>query len=303
MNYKHLTINKDALSAHLPKAHELEVQATYVPEYARRGDADVAVQRALICAAINFSFWPDKGQAAWTFNEKPGSTGFYMAMAEADEKFPGFYRATFLKSLSRKALQSVLAGPVEIPMLDERAEILHDVGTRMANRFQGNAMNLLQECQFIAPKIIALMTNAMPTFRDEALCNGQRATFHKQAQLFCDESHRILLNRGHKGLLALDKLTALADYRVPQVLRALGILTYGMELTAYVDNEQPIEPGHIYEVEIRQATLDAVALMVKELANQGIQTTALAVDKWLWLKSREPGLPLKPHHRTRTTHY
>ena len=45
------------------------------------------------------------------------------------------------------------------------------------------------------------------------------------------------------------------DYRVPVVLRELGVLHYAPSLAAAVDSKQEIAPGSQEEVEIRAATV------------------------------------------------
>ena len=49
--------------------------------------------------------------------------------------------------------------------------------------------------------------------------------------------------------------TPCADYRVPVVLRELGVLRYAPALAAAVDAKQELAPGSQEEVEIRAATV------------------------------------------------
>jgi len=59
-----------------------------------------------------------------------------------------------------------------------------------------------------------------------------------------------------------------ADYRVPQILRHLGIFVYSDELAAAIDGEQELAYSSKLEVELRAATVVTVdRIMAKIRAN------------------------------------
>ena len=60
-------------------------------------------------------------------------------------------------------------------------------------------------------------------------------------------------------------LVGCADYKIPQVLRSLGILEYDEELSELVDKKQEIEENSSYEVEIRANMIIAIDFIKKEL--------------------------------------
>jgi hypothetical protein len=49
----------------------------------------------------------------------------------------------------------------------------------------------------------------------------------------------------------IDKITIFADYRIPQILNALGCLQYSPPLEHAVRNKKIIESGHTWEIQIR----------------------------------------------------
>jgi len=95
-----------------------------------------------------------------------------------------------------------------------------------------------------------------------------------------------------------DRLTAFADYRLPQILRHYGALVYASALAESVDNCREIKAGSRDEIEIRAATVQAVERMRRRLVGH----TAAEIDNALWLLSQQVA-DLKPHHRTRTINY
>ena len=101
----------------------------------------------------------------------------------------------------------------------------------------------------------------------------------------------------------MDKLTVYADYKLPQVLRKLGILHYDEELAYRVDSLIPLPAGSRMEVEIRAATVWAGELMRQSLLPKVPGLTAAHIDFWLWEAGQKKDLTDKPYHRTRTTAY
>ncbi len=99
------------------------------------------------------------------------------------------------------------------------------------------------------------------------------------------------------------ELTMFADYRVPQILRHMGVLRYSEALAHKVDTKQEIPFGSDEETEIRAATIVAVDLLQKELHKQGLSLLVLEVDWLLWQWGERVKDEIPPHHRTLTIYY
>ena len=110
---------------------------------------------------------------------------------------------------------------------------------------------------------------------------------------------------GGQGLGAfrdMEQLTAFADYKVPQVLRRLGILLYDDHLSGLVDSRTELASGSPEEVEIRAATIWGVEELRRAMTDLGRPVRAFEVDWYLW----EEGQSIpdeRPYHRTRTIYY
>lgn len=92
------------------------------------------------------------------------------------------------------------------------------------------------------------------------------------------------------------EVSAAADYQLPKVLRALGVLEYSPHLQMLVDQQRPIEANSDMERSIRAATLHACdALALKFVAS------VEAVDFWLW--QQRNGAQTDKFHLTETTCY
>ena len=95
---------------------------------------------------------------------------------------------------------------------------------------------------------------------------------------------------------------AVADYKLPQLLRHVGVLRYAGSLAEKVDSLIELAPGSAEEVEIRANTIWAAELVRQHLARLGVDAASHQIDLLLWLKSKSTDA-MKPHHRTRTIYY
>ena len=102
----------------------------------------------------------------------------------------------------------------------------------------------------------------------------------------------------------MDQLTTFADYRVPQILRNLGVMVYTCELCKLIDSYILIESGSEYEVEIRAATVVAVEKLHQILVEKGFtDLKVIEIDWLLWQKGETVKDNIEPHHRTLTIFY
>jgi hypothetical protein len=111
------------------------------------------------------------------------------------------------------------------------------------------------------------------------------------------------LEKRGKGLKNLDHLTAIADYKVPQLVRYHGVSRYSDELASLVDNYVVLEKDSDYEIEIRIATLWGVELIRRGLVDKFPDITNADIDNLLWVSSQRIRSDIKPYHRTYTTAY
>jgi hypothetical protein len=143
---------------------------------------------------------------------------------------------------------------------------------------------------------------------------------YKRAQIFaadvwaaygrrvCNSSTTTTTTTGSEPPLAAfydtESLTMFADYRVPQILRARGVLVYAPALAAAVDAREEVAYGSEEEVEIRAATVQAVERLREALAALGWPGVKSVVLDWLlWQEGEQQKDVVAPHHRTYTVFY
>ena len=110
-----------------------------------------------------------------------------------------------------------------------------------------------------------LIVENFPSFEDSSIYKGRRVYFYKRAQLLISDIFQAF--DGHKfgKLRNITELTACADYKLPFVLRRLGIFSYSYYLTDKIDNQIQIDKDSEEEIEIRANTIWVVELIKQKL--------------------------------------
>ena len=136
-----------------------------------------------------------------------------------------------------------------------------------------------------------------------ATFEGRQVAFYKRAQLAAGMLYQAYAGQGWGAFDDMDALTVYADYKLPQILRKLGILVYDEALANLVDSQTPLPAGSRMEVEIRAATVWAGELIRQALLPRAPGLTACHVDYWLWEAGQQKSPAGLPYHRTLTTAY
>lgn len=206
-----------------------------------------------------------------------------------------------------------------IPNVSERVRLLNELGTALQLWHSGSATEFIKKAEKSADMLVHLILQYFTGFRDTAVDSkkGRWVAFYKRAQILVADLWAALGSGGLGDKFGIplcnfhdmDKITTFADYRVPQLLRNLGIIEYSKELGEIVDNSVEIVAFCMDELYIRSATVVAVDLLVKSVRQQiqydknGIN--AVKMDWFLWnvgeILDREG--QLKAHHKVRTIYY
>ena len=190
--------------------------------------------------------------------------------------------------------------------------------TVLQARWGGEALRLVLAAGGSAAGLAALIAAELPGFRDEALYGGVQVALYKRAQIAAADVWAaygaVTCATAPPACPApfsdIGALTTFADYRVPQLLRDAGVLTYAPALAAAVDAREELLAGCLEEVEIRASTVVAVERLRDAIAAGAAATmpsagllTAVQVDWALWERGEARRHELRPHHRTRTIFY
>ncbi|MBI2940815.1 MAG: hypothetical protein HYY04_10300 [Chloroflexi bacterium] len=258
----------------------------------------------LVLDALNFSFW---GEPRWQVEFLGELVNGYWALAAALKRALALnipiLDARFLASLSRKQLAEILKGHGEVPMLDERLANLREAGQVLVERYHGELVNAIVEAQRSAVGLVQLLAHELPSFNDVVVYDGREVRLYKRAQILVGDLHGAYFGQGWGHFPDLDQLTAFADYKVPQVLRRLGILRYSPQLSGRLCRRECLAPGSPEEVEIRANTIWGVEELRQALLRLGVKRNSFELDWLLWELGQTPSPDDEPYHRTRTIFY
>jgi hypothetical protein len=264
----------------------------------------------LLVDALNFCFWGEPGEPRWSVEWRGQVWDGYYALAAActramDEGVP-LADAAFLADLTAEQLAAVLRpapGCPAIPLFDERLANAREVGRVLGERYDGQMSRVIEGTNYDAVALALRLARDFSSFADVAEWNEQPVPLLKRAQICVADLYTAFGGEIWGALRGIERLTAFADYKLPQMLRREGVLVYEPELAELIESYTLIPPGADAEVEIRAATVWAVELLRQALAHAGIQQAASAIDYRIWLESQSAPPDGVPYHRTRTIYY
>ncbi len=218
-----------------------------------------------------------------------------------------FFSGEYLAKVTRKDLESVFAGTIEMPMLDERVVLFNEVGRVLVEKYQGRYSNFVRSC---APRLYAdgdglleRLTTEFPRFRDVSLYQGSEVHIYKLAQLGIWGMHLALSPRGAWKLEDAEKLSAFADYIVPVGLRVMGIFEYSSELEKQINGLVEVKRDSAAEIELRASSIYVIAKLTEEINKRRPGMDPLLqpqVDFRFWKTYHATHWP---HHLTKTVMY
>ena len=274
-------------------------------------DPDFLMDLALTVNSMNFAFTDFESGVKYETDYKgkrySDSEAMMANLHRAKAESIPFFTGEYLASLTKKDLQQVFSGTIEMPLLDERVRIFNEVGNVLVNRYAGAFHNFVRDC---SPRLYAngngileRLTAEFPRFQDVSNYRGSEIQIYKLAQLGIWGMHLSLMPRKAWALEDASMLTAFADYIVPVGLRVMGIFEYAPELEHQINSLIEVPRDSIAEIEIRASSLQAIALLTEQINARRVGMEPLLmpqVDFRFWKTYHATHWP---HHLTRTIMY
>lgn len=257
-------------------------------------------QYIFVLDSLNFCFWEAKEYFEYDT--------LAISLKKVLESNENVFDPISLINISQEEIQSWFGDNI-IPNIEARQIALQELGQVLIDQFNGNILELIHQANHSAVQLVYLIIQSLPSFRDTAIYKGRRIDFYKRAQILVGDLWAAFGKstniNDYISFYDIDQLTMFADYRVPQILRQLGILEYSEELANLIDNHQILSFGSEYEIEIRAATIIAVEMIHQRLKENNIHILIIELDWLLWQQGEELNnrKELLPHHRVQTIYY
>lgn len=301
-NSKYVKINKSNIANAIPLLQEDKNESWLNTDYLdiENFSNEQLLIYLILCESLNFCYWDI--DTKWKIEYKgewySGSFGLFYAISKAIKNGYNLLDINYLENLTIDELNEIFKGTTVIPMLNERYEIIKKLAKELKKIEDIKELFNVNSDVDLLNKII----NNFSNFKDISLYKGKEIYFFKRAILLVGD---LILNVDFiKERIENDNnMLGCADYKIPQVLRQLGILEYSKELTSLIDSKQIIEHDSEMEIEIRANMLYAIELIKDELQQKGIDMNSVQIDNALWLLSKNKDFKNKPHHLTRTIYY
>lgn len=298
-------INDDAISSIanvMIKDQQQSLKNVEWDAYGWHYSADASIQGPLTCQyiyvmdSLNFCFWPTEGLEYDTLA---------MSLKVVLESDNNAFSSENLINIDEDKLQSWFP-TYKVPLLSERVARLRELGEALVT-FDGLAANMVAKADRSAVRLVQLILQLFPGFRDTSIYKGQLVHFYKRAQILVGDIWaaygRPTGGDSLYSFIDMDQLTMFADYRVPQILRKFDILKYSDDLMDRIDRKEEIASGSEEEIEIRACTVIAVERLQLACKKLGASILVLELDWLLWQQGEQIKDTIPPHHRTLTIYY
>jgi len=290
---------------------ELPMPEFTLPFGVGRGGADEAIDFIMVANSIDTAFTDfsshEKFQVDYLGQHWSDSEAEFACIQRAIAGGTPFLDGHYLARINRSELGKIFQGNIEMPMLDEKLEVLHQVGNVLAEKYEGHFHKFVHSC---SPRLydngkglIDRIVAEFPRFRDVSVLDGHEIKFYKLAQLGIWMLYATLHKGGKFRLDDLQKMTAFADYIVPVALRLHGITTYSDKLEKAINFHQIIPRDSRWEIEIRAHCIYATAVLTEEINKLRApmrQVIIPQVDARFWTHFHTTDWP---HHLTPTIMY
>jgi hypothetical protein len=259
---------------------------------------DMGIERIvnflLIFESIDFSFW---GSPKWTIDtngdKKDGSDALLYLMIN----YVTNNNSTDLSKITLDEFRNIFLGNVDIPLLEERYNNIKNVSCIVNEKMNGNFYESIKNLTVDKDLFEYIITN-FDCFIDERKYSGRKIYFYKLAQLLTSD---ILHMREEIENIHVDysNLIGCADYKIPQTLRALGIIEYAEALSRTIDEKTEIDISSKYEVEIRASQIVVIDYIKSKIKN----INSIDINDYLFLYSKNVKSIVKPYHLCRNVNY
>lgn len=295
-NSRYVSINYDVLDNYIKNIDisKIKFWLSSNPYNLFDMNIDKIINFLLVFDAIDYCFW---GQPKWTIETSEGSKDGSDALLYALLNYVKEKDKVDFSNVSFKEFSNILKGNIDIPFLKERYNTIISICDIVNKKMNGNFYNYIKNIN-TDTELFNIIINNFKDFYDERQYNDRTIYFYKLAQLLTsDILHIKELINGTK--VDYSHLVGCADYKIPQTLRALGILEFNSELSNVVDNKHQIEENSIYEVEIRANAIAVINYITSSL----VGICSIDINDYLFLSSKSVKGIAKPYHLCRNKNY
>jgi len=246
-----------------------------------------------------FCFWgyPEKWTIEYQDKKLDGWWALVACFHRAIENGTPILTGKYLKTLTDTQARQLFTGSPEIPLFNERVNMLRSIGQALNQKYDGSFANCFKQTGSNAFDLLRVITSDFSGFDDIPSYKGKPVYFFKKAQVIISDINEL------SPLKGISLLPGHADYKIPAILRKMKMMQYDSELSRLVDSRTEIPSGSEMETEIRANMLWTLSCICDRLNKRSITIDPSTLGGILWVQSQTKSVNDKPYHLTKTIYY
>ena len=264
------------------------------------------IRKTMLINTLNFVFTDFSTSVKYKIENLSDTDAMVYQIEKALLEGAPLTQGLYMRDMNLKEFKRIFTGNIEMPMADEKVEILNNVGDTLVTKYDGDWINFIDD----GPKklydngegLVERLVRDFKRFDDHSIFENEKVYFLKLAQLAFWGIHRELSKR-HFYIEDMENMTAFADYIIPVALESFGIVKYSSGLKEKIDSGILIDRDSIEEIEIRSTSIYVTAKLTELINNYKNEEEKIIIpqlDFKLWTDFHADE---RPHHLTKTIMY
>jgi hypothetical protein len=264
------------------------------------------IRKTMLINTLNFVFTDFLTSAKYKIENLSDTDAMVYQIDKALLEGAPLTQGYYMRDMNLKEFKRIFTGNIEMPMADEKVEILNNVGDTLVTKYSGDWINFIDD----GPKklydngegLVERLVRDFKRFDDHSIFENEKVYFLKLAQLAFWGIHRELSKR-HFYIEDMENMTAFADYIIPVALESFGIVKYSSGLKEKIDSGILIDRDSIEEIEIRSTSIYVTSKLTELINNYKNEEEKIIIpqlDFKLWTDFHADE---RPHHLTKTIMY
>ena len=264
------------------------------------------IRKIMLINTLNFVFTDFSTSVKFKIENLSDTDAMVYQIEKALLEGVPFTQGHYMRDMDLKEFKRIFTGNIEMPMADEKVEILNNVGDTLVTKYDGDWINFIDD----GPKklyengegLVERLVRDFKRFDDHSIFENEKVYFLKLAQLAFWGIHREL-SKIYFHIEDMENMTAFADYIIPVALESFGIVKYSSELKEKINSGILIDRDSIEEIEIRSTSIYVTAKLTELINNYKNEEEKIIIpqlDFKLWTDFHADE---RPHHLTKTIMY
>ena len=276
-----------------------------------RKNPDDFIRVTMLINTLNFAFTDFNNSTKYEIQNEgytlSDSEAMFFQIHETINSGTNLLDGNVMASIKLEQLNKIFTGNIEMPMLQERIEVLNSVGQTLVDKYESDWINFINN----GPKklysdgegLIERLVNEFPRFDDSSNYKNNNVKLYKLAQLAFWGIHGELSASNYFKIDDMNAMSAFADYIVPVALKLMRIVSYEEKLDEKIKKGVLIERDSDEEIEISAASIYATAKLTELINERRPEDKSIIIpqlDYRLWKHYHATHFP---HHLTQTIMY